>query len=183
MFARFVLVTVVASLLGCAQPGQTMTTENQQIVSAILAQLPDEQSSYKKLAKEYPEKDGLFGRMVDHRLCVARHIAGAPRELDRDDVISNAAPSPAEVGKRWEESKVRTSMPTSILPKHLRWDGPLSYCPSGMIRLGTPKVAGNTARVYIENRCSGWCGWGAEVLLKRSHKRWRVTEKVNWWQA
>lgn len=183
MSRRFVLLMVIASLSGCVQHEPTMSAENRQIIVALVTQLPDQQSAYEKFAEEHPDEVEFLGRLVDHRLCVARHVAGAPGELVREDENPNAAPNPSKVGERWEESKTRTPIPKGALPNHLRWDGPLSYCPSGVIRLGTPEIAGDTARVFIENHCSGWCGWGGEMILKRTGEQWRVTENINWWQA
>ncbi|NVE94884.1 hypothetical protein [Altererythrobacter lutimaris] len=161
-----------------------MAPEEKRIITAVLAQLKDGQSEYEKFAEEYPEEDGILGRIADHRFCVAREVAGAPGELDRPEELNpDIAPNPSIVGERWEKSKTRTPIPAATLPAHLRWNGPLSFCPSGVIRLGTPEISGDTARVFIENDCSGWCGWGGEVLLKRIDQQWRVTENVNWWEA
>lgn len=184
MLFRLAFLMVTVFLSSCGPRQQVMLPENQRIITAVLAQLEDQQLEYEKFVKEFPREDGMLGRIVDHRFCVARHVAGAPGELDRPvEANPYEAPNPSKVGERWEKSKTRTPIPPAALPDHLRWDEPLSFCPSGVIRLGTPEVSGDTARVFIENHCSGWCGWGGEVLLERINESWRITDEINWWQA
>jgi hypothetical protein len=162
--------------------------ERAEIIAAVLAKQPDLAAEREVLLVDYPDQRGYFDELFDHRLCVARETAGSNKDFAREDMDKpGLPPNPSILSRRWAESASRFPITAEVtLPKHLRWDDFLTVCPNGVLRLGNPVIADDQARVYVENKCSGWCGWGGwggEVILRRSGGHWLVDQEVNWWQA
>ena len=174
------------SMAACGRSAAPPDSETKQIVSAVLAAQPDLAAVRKAFLAKHPEEEGLLEALADARLCVARETAGTDNDFDRTEMIRPGAPpfDHAILSKRWDASDLRVAIDdVVILPEHLRWSRPLTWCPSGTLRLGNPTIEGDRARVFVENKCSGWCGWAGEARLRRKKGSWFVEEEVNWWQA
>lgn len=157
-----------------------------EIISAVLARQPDLVAKRKAFLAVHPEEKGYFEGLADIRLCVARETAGSDGDFDSES-ISRPGPEPNDPGnlsERWTASDRRFAITDVVrLPKHLRWNNILAFCPSGTLRLGNPVIVGDRARVFVENKCSGWCGWGGEIRLRRENGQWLVEKEMSWWQA
>jgi len=138
---------------------------------------------YAEYLDRYPEGAGWLDGLIDRRLCVANAIAGEHRNYVTKGRarIANVELLDAE-RDQWDISPSRLTLDTSILPRHLRWSGPLKYCPSGTLRFGIPETEGHRARVYYENQ-SSWNGTGGQLHLLKAGESWVVIADLNWWQA
>lgn len=160
--------------------------ERTKIIAAVLARQPDLVAQRNAFLTEFPDQRSYFEGVFDIRLCVAQETAGVEGDFDRRDLDrpGHAPNDPRVFSERWANSNQRFAIQDRItLPGHLRWDNMLAVCPSGVLRLGNPVVTGDHARVFVENKCSGWCGWGGEVTLRRTNGRWLVDQEINWWQT
>jgi len=150
---------------------------------AVLTHQPVMDRLYAEYLDRYPEGAGWLDGLIDRRLCVANAIAGEHRNYVTKGRarIANVELLDAE-RDQWDISPSRLTLDTSILPRHLRWSGPLKYCPSGTLRFGIPETEGHRARVYYENQ-SSWNGTGGQLHLLKAGESWVVIADLNWWQV
>jgi len=152
-------------------------------MAAVLSHQPNMDRLYAEYLDRYPEDAGWHDGLIDRRLCVANAIAGEHSKYVAKGRarIENVELLDAE-RDQWDSSTNRLTLDPSILPRHLRWSGPLKYCPSGTLRFGIPEIKGHRARVYYENQ-SSWNGKGGQLHLLKSGDSWVVTADLNWWQV
>ena len=184
------LIALMAGTFAVASCWQQPVSTNvgpdySEVVAAVLAAQPDLVADRERYLTEHPEERGYLEAIVDPRLCVARETAGSDGDFDHESIRRPGfAPDPGTLSEAWESSNRRFRIPKQVkLPSHLRWDGPFSICPNGVLRLGNPEIDGRTARVFVEGKCSGWCGWGGEVLLQKMARGWVVRKISEWWVA
>ena len=184
--ARRALPAIASFFLSaCAYAGSSgeATRDYSEIVEAVLLAQPDVAKQHREFIAEYPDEESMLDTILDYRLCVSRETAGQKGDFERPDWKGNgASPNFDLYGKRWEQSQSRQTIPARLLPEHLRWAGPLSYCPSGTLRIGSPQTQGKKATVYVENTSSAH-GWAGEVELAEVDGRWVVQEVRDWWQT
>ena len=170
------IVPLILALVACsARTPPAHAKDRAEIIAAILSRQSDLIVERNAFLAAYPHERSYFEGLFDFRLCVAEETAGSDRDFGPDIGTSS---------ERWEKSRPRYWIADQIrLPSHLRWDTLLTYCPTGVIRLSNPAINGDRATVYIENKCSGWWGWGGTVRLQRTNGRWVVGQMINWWQA
>src|SRR5262249_17274253 len=138
-------------------------SEATRVLAAVLAAQPDYAADRARHLAQFPEERSHFEGLFDHRLCVAGETAGSTGDFRRP--TGKGEWDSSTLREQWDDSERRVPLPAEVLPDHLRWNWPLAVCPNGVLRLGNPEVDGATARVFIENKCTGWCGSGGEVLL------------------
>lgn len=177
MNVRALAALVVLALAACSDRAryEAVSPEYVAIMKVALAAQPDLATEYREYVATNPDEASVFGGFLDHRICVSQMTAGDGNDFKRDRHGVHNSP--------WERSQIRTPIPRNILPHHLRWESKFSYCANGVLRFGNPVIEGNEARVFIENKCSGWCGWGGQIDLKRENERWKVEKVENWWVA
>lgn len=172
-------------LPGC-NPQQKLDNDRIAIISAILVKQYDGSAERKAALAKEPELKLFYEDFLDFRQCVSTEVAGKAGEFSRKTHEGPASPllSQRDLINRWKDSDQRFPLEDQIeLPGHLRWNSPFSICPSGVLYMGTPEVSGNSARVFITSECSGWCGWGGEIDLRRQAGRWQIEQETNWWQS
>lgn len=183
---RLVILSVALIVLGaCSTIGadQDVSRDYTEIVGAVLIAQPDVAAQHREFVAEYPDEASWLDRFFDYRLCVAPETAGNRGDFERTDWEVGAVPPDFRMySKRWEQSPARQAIPIDLLPAHLRWDAALSFCPSGVLRVGSPNIQGESATVYVENS-SNTHGWAGEIYLVKTGDEWIVREERNWWQA
>ena len=178
MSRRLPLLGLALLLLSGCDPEQKLDSDRIAIVSAVLAKEFDGASDRKAVLLLKPELKLFYEDLVDFRQCVSAEVAGKAGDFDRQHLEEPGA----ALVERWKNSDHRFPLKNQIdLPYHLRWDSPFSHCPSGVLYLGTPEISGDSARVFIRRECSGWCGWGGEISLRRQAGRWQVERETTWW--
>ncbi len=191
-FASLLLVLALAACSGGAD--EDLDADTIAVLTAALASQPDMPAQMEAWFEEEPDERRWTNDLFDFRLCVARELAGEASDYDRNvqaigrlasgDSISGAGiPDIGADQERWDEAERRSQIPAEILPDHLRWDNPLAICPNGALQLSHPQIDGDRARVYIDNRCSGWCGWGGMLELRRIEGEWQAGEMQIRWVA
>lgn len=185
MLRQITLSVLLIVMSACSDNGgeRRVSQDYTEIVGAVLAAQPDVAAQHREFVAEYPDAASWADRFFDYRLCVARETAGGSGDFERTDWKDGAPPPDfGRYSKRWEQSPSRQPIPSGLLPAHLRWDAALSWCPSGVLRIGSPNIQGENATVYVENKSSVH-GWGGEIELVKNGDDWIVEEERNWWQA
>ncbi len=179
----FTVALIFLSACSDAGTGQGVAPDYEKTISAVLIAQPDLATQHREFIAEYPDEASWLDRFFDYRLCVARETAGTSGDFERTDWETNGPPPDFAVySDRWEQSPARQTIPGDVLPKHLRWGGALTFCPSGVLRIGNPNIQGDSAVVYVENSSSVH-GWAGEIEMVREDDGWIVREEWNWWQA
>ncbi|WP_209346843.1 hypothetical protein [Pontixanthobacter sp. CEM42] len=175
------------TLTSCAdEPGDQLDSETRDIIRAALESQADIPSQYAEWFAEHPEEKSNLPSLFDQRLCVKDELAGTTADFRMTREAADAdgsAPglNPREKREMWDNVRVRSTLPRDIKPKHLRWDGPLRYCVNGVLWMSHPEVDGDNATIFIQNECTGWCGWGGVLELKRDAGGWKAGELSEWW--
>jgi hypothetical protein len=172
------------ALCSCAPgPAANPGDDYRQIMTAVLAAQSDVAAQREDWLREHPEERGWLSGLLDHRSCVAAETAGTAGDFDLE--TGCGVTEADRLSRTWEASPHRNSLSGVPLPGHLRWSRALSPCPSGLLRFGNPIIEGDTARVFAEKRatfwCGGFCGWGAEITLRKRGGRWIYEGSTNWW--
>ncbi|WP_160602750.1 hypothetical protein [Pontixanthobacter aquaemixtae] len=176
-------------LASCADNrGAELDRDTHAIIATVLALQADIPVENEKWFSEHPEEKPNFYGWFDHRLCVARELAGTTAEIRmaRNSVQANGGTTDFGLnGKRqaWESASKRSVLPSDIKPEHLRWDGALKYCLNGVLWMSHPEIDGDDATIFIQNECSGWCGWGGVYELKRTKAGWELGDKLEGWMS
>lgn len=170
------ITSFLLALVSCSDKAALpRNNERVAIIDAVLARQPDLAADRKAFLADHPGEKGYFEDLADFRICVTQETAGSGR--NHQMILS----------ERRDASDRRFAITSGVnLPSHLRWDNILAFCPSGSLRLSTPVITGEQARVFVENRSSGWLGsggWGGEVILRRENGQWLVVQEINRWQA
>lgn len=183
---RLVLLSVALIVLGsCSTSGadQGVSQDYAGVVGAVLTAQPDVAAQHREFVSKNPDEASWFDRFLDYRLCVAPETAGIRGDFERTVWEVSALPPDFSVySKRWEKLPSRRPIPIDLLPEHLRWDAALSFCPSGVLRVGSPNIQGESATVYMENS-SGVHGWAGEIHLVKAGDEWIIQEERIWWEA
>ncbi len=186
----FLSATVLSlALLSCAEPtkvrpSKALGVDEREIVASILSWQAESSRDNITFFNDNPEMPGLLHDFIDYRFCVADELAGSTAEFrirSGEDAFDAPQLSPANQLKNWEQADKRTRMPRNVLPKDLRWDSSFKYCPLGVLMLSHPDVMGDRAMIFVQNDCSGWCGWGGVYQLHRTETGWEIGEKVEGW--
>lgn len=168
------------------RPQSSLDEDSVAILKAVLEHQEDIPAEWDRYYATNPGEEFWGNRLFDRRMCVEREVAASADEFDRYKMqvrtgANEPGFSPTENFELWEASKNRSVLPTSILPAHLVWDGPFNLCSSGVLWLSHPVVNGDEATIFLQNECSGWCGWGGLLQLKRSKKGWEIGEFSQYW--
>ena len=185
MSRQVILSASLIVVCACSGNGadRGVTQDYTEIVGAVLTAQPNVAAQHREFVAEFPDEASWLDRFFDYRICVARETAGTSGEFERTDWEVGAPTTDFGLySKRWEQSPLRQPIPSDLLPAHLRWDSALSFCPSGVLRIGSPNIQGDSATVYVENT-SGVHGWAGEIELVKTDDKWIVQEERNWWQA
>lgn len=185
MSRQFFLTIALIFVSACSDAGAEhgVSRDHEKIVRAVLIAQPDVATQHREFVAEYPDEASWLDRFLDFRLCVARETAGTDDDFERTEwEAGDPPPDFAIYSDRWEESPSRQNIPGDVLPEHLRWDAALSFCPSGVLRIGNPIIQGDRSVVYVENSSSVH-GWAGEIELIRDGDEWIVQEERNWWQT
>lgn len=163
MSRQFFLTIALIFVSACSDAGaeQGVSRDHEKIVRAVLIAQPDVATQHREFVAEYPDEASWLDRFLDYRLCVARETAGTDDDFERTEWKAGEPPPDFAIySDRWEESHSRQNIPGDVLPEHLRWDATLSFCPSGVLRIGNPIIQGDRSVVYVENSSSvhGWAG-------------------------
>ena len=189
-FASPLLVLVLAACSGGAD--SELDNESVAVLAAALQSQSDVPTDLEARFEEEPDQRHWSHHLFDLRLCVAREVAGDASDFDRnvyaigqlasgDSISGRVSAAPGTGRERWDEVEHRSRMPADVLPDHLRWDHPLSYCPSGVLHLSHPQIEGDRARIFLDNSCSGWCGWGGMLELHKIDGEWQARDlQVHW---
>lgn len=153
------------------------------IITSVLEHQPDIAAQTKAHFEEYPEERSFIEVMLDRRLCIDPQTTGSPdaQSAQQENQSPFAAPDPGRSTDAWKGKAPRYSLSGISLPKHLRWDSPISFCPSGTMFLGNPAIEGDSARVPYVIECGGLCGGGGQYRLRRVQAEWRFLENEVWW--
>ena len=179
---RSCLALGLLALGACSSSVPPLASDHHAVISAVLQDQPDIAAERRRYFRAHPEEASLLSHLFDYRFCVESRTAGRPSDFEASTIrpfsLEEAAPE-----ARWDRSRRSFPIADEGFPRFLRRASLFSICPSGTLRISNPRFEAQTARIFVELRCRGWCGGGGELILRKHGGRWEVQEWAHQWTS